>query len=318
MQENTRISRLRRAELGAVFRVEIVAGDWQCSVKSGRSHAVIAKGLKTQSEGRRRAQAHAATVLEVREAAENDAADAEPGGKQTAARRGTRKTHAESRETASAAPEPAPAPPAAPSPLITASGITFRETEDGCLCGKTQGVCWVANAEEVALARPLPEAVKEQIAAAVAQHYAAKKAASNTAAATTPATTARPAKKAARKAAKKEPAPTAARPARAGKREPQTAAPSGPITWSQVEGKPRGAAAHGTFLIEPEGQAFGLYFADGSGQSRHLRSGSMPDLRRAAEEFAARGEPAPLRDTPSREQDEALMRMFASGALEGG
>jgi len=259
--------------------------------------------------------------------------------------------------------------------------------EDGCLCGKTQGACWVANDGEVVFAVPPPQAVQEQVQAAVAQHYAAEKAAREAAAEkaaqdekkaqarasraaratakktavkkiaraskrassapkTKPARKAKPAKdaeparerkpaaaaakvrkaargRASKRRAAKEEAPVTVK-AEATGRAPKrkaaalpTDAPPGPIAWSEVEGKPRGVAAHGTFLIEPEGQGFALYFADASGQSRHLRSGAMPELRRAAEEYAARGEPAPMHDAPSREQDEALMRIFASGAVEG-
>ncbi|MCY0994796.1 hypothetical protein OV203_47155 [Nannocystis sp. ILAH1] len=303
--------------------------------------------------------------------------------------------------------EPQTTPPTA---QFTTLGVTYQTTDGGCLCGKTQGVCWVANAGEVVFARPPPPAVHDQVRDAVMQHYAAEKAAreaaeraeneaATQAARTEAAAQARASKAAAKKAAvrkiakaaaaaktvaaakgsraakpakdsapakeaksakgtkatkpakeakpakgrkaghvrsskpkpargkrgtPKEDAPVAAtknetKPA-AAKRSPEAtppAAPPGPVAWSDVEGKPRGVAGHGTFLIEPEGQGFALYFADPGGQSRHLRSGAMPELRRAAEEYAARGEPAPLRDAPSREQDEALMRIFASGAAEG-
>jgi hypothetical protein len=401
------------AEMGAIFRVELVGGHWQCSVKSGRCRTVIAKGLPSQREGKRRAQAHAATMPEVRQATRRTTKDAKPAAKKTTSRRakgsdaqpdeaGEPASPCRTRERGGAAttepapagsaatsePVPAAAPPAASS-VMTTQGVTYRKMEDGCLCGKTQGACWVANDGEVVFAVPPPQAVQEQVQAAVAQHYAAEKAAREAAAekaaqdekkaqasasraaratakkaavkkiarapkraSSAPAPKTKPARKAkpakdAEPARERKPAATAAKVRKAARgraskrraakeeapvtvkaeatgRAPKrkaaalpTDAPTGPIAWSEVEGKPRGVAAHGTFLIEPEGQGFALYFADASGQSRHLRSGTMPELRRAAEEYAARGEPAPMHDAPSREQDEALMRIFASGAVEG-
>lgn len=416
------------AELGAIFRVELVGGKWQCTAKDGRCRTVIAKELSTPTEAKRRAQAHAATMPEVRAAAKTRAADAKPGAKKTAARRSTRpdakpaKSDTHVRAPTSRSPhksepviaeqpgpsvvarEPEVPEPAAPA-TITTLGVTYQTTGDGCLCGKTAGVCWVANGKEVVFARPPPQDIHDRVRDAVMQHYtaeeaartaaeqaeleAAEQAARREAAAQARATKAaakkaavrkiakppKPAKKVAAaknsRAAAKDAAPareakrtrakpakdTEAKPAkgrkagrtRSSKPKParrkrgapkedapvtttpetkptakrsrkETAAPAAPpgaIAWSDVEGKPRGVAAHGTFLIEPEGQGFALYFADPGGQSRHLRSGAMPELRRAAEEYAARGEPAPLHDAPSREQDEALMRVFAGGAVEG-
>lgn len=398
------------AEMGAIFRVELVGGHWQCSVKSGRCRTVIAKGLPSQREGKRRAQVHAATMSEVRQATRRTTKDAKPAAKKTMSRR-VKKSDGQPDEAGELAParrtrerggaatsepvpaggavtsEPAPATtPPATSSVMTTQGVTYRKMEDGCLCGKTQGACWVANDGEVVFAVPPPQAVQVQVQAAVAQHYAAEKAAREAAAEkaaqdekkaqarasraaratekkaavkkiakaskraspapkTKPARKAKPARDAeparerkppaaaakGRKAARgraskrraKEEAPVTVKveaTPRAPKRKPAPLpieAPTGPLAWSEVEGKPRGIAAHGTFLIEPEGQGFALYFADASGQSRHLRSGTVPELRRAAEEYAARGEPAPLHDAPSREQDEALMRIFASGAVEG-
>lgn len=87
------------------------------------------------------------------------------------------------------------------------------------------------------------------------------------------------------------------------------------LTWSEVEGRPRGVAAHGTFLIEAEGPRHALYFHEPGGQSRHLRSGELAELRKLAEEMAARGLPAPQAETISAEKEEALLRMFAAGAV---
>ncbi|MBZ5708223.1 hypothetical protein [Nannocystis pusilla] len=413
------------AELGAIFRVELVGGKWQCTAKDGRCRTVIAKELSSQNEAKRHAQAHAATMPEVRAAAKSRAADAKPGAKKTATRRSKRpdakpaQTDTHDRAPTSRSPrksEPViveqpgpsvePREPEVPEPAapITTLGVTYQTMGDGCLCGKTQGVCWVANGKDVVFARPPPRDVHDRVRDAVMQHYAAEEAArvaaeqaerdaAEQAARRETAAQARASKTAAKKAAVqkiakaskpakkvvatkpsraavRDAAPargakgTQAKPAkdagakpgrgrkagrtrsskpkpakgkrnapkedasvttttttptakRSRKETEAPAAPPGPIAWSDVEGKPRGVAAHGTFLIEPEGQGFALYFADPGGQSRHLRSGAMPELRRAAEEYAARGEPAPLHDAPSREQDEALMRVFAGGAVEG-
>jgi hypothetical protein len=59
------------------------------------------------------------------------------------------------------------------------------------------------------------------------------------------------------------------------------------------EGKARGEAKHGAFVVEPEGKRHALYFYDPDGQSRHLQSGEAGKLRKVAEEMAARGQPAP-------------------------
>jgi hypothetical protein len=42
------------------------------------------------------------------------------------------------------------------------------------------------------------------------------------------------------------------------------------VTWAEVEGKARGEAKHGAFVVEPEGKKHALYFYDPDGQSRHL------------------------------------------------
>ncbi len=88
----------------------------------------------------------------------------------------------------------------------------------------------------------------------------------------------------------------------------------GCVTWTEVDGKARGAAKHGTFVVEPEGKRHALYFYDADGQSRHLESGSAGKLRKVAEEMAARGQPA-ARATASGADDAALMRAFMAGAM---
>lgn len=87
------------------------------------------------------------------------------------------------------------------------------------------------------------------------------------------------------------------------------------VTWTDSGGEVRGAAAHGTFVLQPEGSRHALYFYEPGGQSRHLQSGDATQLRKAAEEMAARGQPAPERETLSAEKEEALLRMFAAGAV---
>ncbi len=47
----------------------------------------------------------------------------------------------------------------------------------------------------------------------------------------------------------------------------------GCMTWTEAEGKARGEAKHGAFVIEPEGKKHALYFYDPDGESRHLQSG---------------------------------------------
>ena len=81
------------------------------------------------------------------------------------------------------------------------------------------------------------------------------------------------------------------------------------VTWTTLEGKIRGAARHGTFVVEPEGKRYALYFYDPDGQSRHLDSGEPTRLRKVAEEMAARGQPA-ARSAAAGVDDAALMRAF--------
>ena len=138
----------------------------------------------------------------------------------------------------------------------------------------------------------------------------------------------------------KEPAPRGRKASKAGKRgkasapeEKQAAAPTPPakeekvskkpaknskpakdascgcVTWAAVDGKIRGTAKHGTFVVEPEGKRHALYFYDADGQSRHLESGEAGKLRKVAEEMAARGQPV-LRAAASGVDDAALMRAF--------
>jgi hypothetical protein len=88
----------------------------------------------------------------------------------------------------------------------------------------------------------------------------------------------------------------------------------GCLTWAEVEGKARGEAKHGVFVIEPEGKKHALYFYDPDGQSRHLQSGEASKLRKVAEEMAARGQPAPR--AVSAGDDAAMLKMFMAGAME--
>jgi len=88
----------------------------------------------------------------------------------------------------------------------------------------------------------------------------------------------------------------------------------GCVTWTEAEGKARGEAKHGAFVVEPEGKRHALYFYDLDGQSRHLQSGEAGKLRKVAEEMAARGQPAP--SAASTGTDAALLKMFMAGAME--
>jgi hypothetical protein len=90
--------------------------------------------------------------------------------------------------------------------------------------------------------------------------------------------------------------------------------PCGCVTWTEVEGKARGEAKHGAFVVEPEGKKHALYFYDAEGQSRHIQSGEAVKLRKVAEEMAARGQPAPR--AASAGDDGALLKMFMAGAME--
>ena len=91
--------------------------------------------------------------------------------------------------------------------------------------------------------------------------------------------------------------------------KPPNDASCGCVTWTAVDGKIRGAAKNGTFVVEPEGKRHALYFYDADGQSRHLESGDAGKLRKIADEMAARGQPAP-RAAVSGVDDAALMRAF--------
>ncbi|MEZ4437094.1 MAG: hypothetical protein R3F65_32255 [bacterium] len=253
-------------------------------------------------------------------------------------------------QTPDAAPRPAspPVPEAsdgAPQAASTETEIAFQQLEDGCLFGRTAGTCWVANAQEVAFAGPIDRVHADRIRSAVAQHFARARepAASEPRRprgrprkdAQPPAAPAEPKRRAAARASEKPRRQTTrTRKTRAAKATPEKkedapvpkppkapaatrkqAAPAAALDWATIDGKLRGVAAHGAFVIEPEGQQFGLYFTSPGGESRHLRSGTQPELHRAAEELAARGEPAP-RESTTTEQDEALMRLFAAGSME--
>jgi len=129
------------------------------------------------------------------------------------------------------------------------------------------------------------------------------------------ATTAKPAAsgKGGPKTGKTAPATETAKEATVGKKSGKGAS-CGCMTWAEVEGKARGEAKHGAFVIEPEGKKHALYFYDPDGQSRHLQSGDAAKLRKVAEEMAARGQPAPR--AVSAGDDGALLKMFMAGAME--
>jgi hypothetical protein len=109
--------------------------------------------------------------------------------------------------------------------------------------------------------------------------------------------------------------PRKGNPAVVGKKTGKARAKCGCVTWTEAEGKARGEAKHGVFVVEPEGKRHALYFYDPDGQSRHLQSGEAGKLRKVAEEMAARGQPAP-RTAASATDDAALMRAFMGGAME--
>lgn len=370
------------AEFGAVFSVEQVAEGWQCSVQNGDCVEVLDTGLKSQRQGKARAEQHA-TRMAAEALAENKPSSGRGRGRPPRADKPESKPRASRARPAPAGPEPSALPePKKDATPAAAPAITFEPVEDGCLTGRAGGACWVANEREVVFTRdvdPEVQAAVEQTAAryygekreaakaereqqranakaqrdaekaerekaraakkAAAKKRTAKKAAAKRATAKAPEAPAKPAAKktAAKKTAAKKTAKTAAKKTakraprgRRGKAaaqdapegEPVTKAKETPakgaVTWGKKDGELRGTAAHGTFLIQSEGARFALYFYEPGGQSRYLTSGDTPcAMRKAAEEMAARGQPAPERETLSADKEEALLRMFASGAVGG-
>ena len=396
------------AELGAVFTVELAEEGWQCSVENGECVEVLGTGLKSQRQGKARAEEHATRMAAeaLAEKAPKGRARRMPPGRKPAGRLAAPAEKPDEGSTPApkprgGAPKPADAKPADAKPADTKPAdakpadmkpgeITFDEIEDGCIMGRAGGACWVANEKEVAWTKDVDPKLQAQVEQAAARYYRQKreaKAAERAAAreqreatkraarekkqaaaekrAAQEAAKAAPAKKTSKKAttkktaakktaktagkkaaAKRAPAEegetsttakTVARTAKKGPRgrkgkaagkdaakedevvrvkttEKQT---KGPIAWTNQDGGLRGTAAHGTFLVQPEGSRHALYFYEPGGQSRFLQSGTLCDMRKAAEEMAARGQPAPSSEKISPEMEAQMMQMFVTGAVGG-
>lgn len=393
------------AELGAVFTVELAEEGWQCSVENGECVEVLGTGLKSQRQGKARAEEHATRMAAeaLAEKAPKGRARRMPSGRKPAGKLAAAPAEKPDEGSTPApkprggAPKPADAKPADVKPAnakpadAKPSEITFDEIEDGCIMGRAGGACWVANEKEVAWTKDIDPKLQAQVEEAAARYYrqrreakaaeraaareqreaakraarekkqaaAAEKRSAKEAAKTAPAkktakkatakkTTAKKMAKTAGKntAAKRAPtsegatsttAKTVARTAkksprgRKGKAAGKDAAKeeevvrvkttekqtTGPITWTNQDGGLRGTAAHGTFLVQPEGTRHALYFYEPGGQSRFLQSGTICDMRKAAEEMAARGQPAPSSEKISPEMEAQMMQMFVTGAVGG-
>jgi hypothetical protein len=94
----------------------------------------------------------------------------------------------------------------------------------------------------------------------------------------------------------------------AGKQGPAPAAGAPPLKWHDVDGQPRANTPFGAFSIEPEGDHQALYFYDLNGQSFFL--GNRGDLRKIADERAARGGVMPSVSRRSGELDAQLRGMI--------
>lgn len=396
------------AELGAVFTVELAEEGWQCSVENGECVEVLGTGLKSQRQGKARAEEHATRMAAeaLADKVPKGRARRMPPGRKPAGRLAAAPAEKPA-EKPEDVPGPAPRPrggapkpadakptdvkPADAKPADTkTSEITFDEIEDGCIMGRVAGACWVANEKEVAWTKDVGPELQAAVEKAAARYYrekreakaaeraaardqreaakraarekkqavAAEKRAAKEAVKTAPAkktaktatskkaTAKKTAKTAAKKAAKRAPAAesatsttakTVARTAKKGPRgrkgkaagkdaakeeevvrvkttEKQT---KGPIAWTNQDGGLHGTAAHGTFLVQPEGSRHALYFYEPGGQSRFLQSGTICDMRKAAEEMAARGQPAPSSEKISPEMEAQMMQMFVTGAVGG-
>jgi hypothetical protein len=89
---------------------------------------------------------------------------------------------------------------------------------------------------------------------------------------------------------------------------PAPAAGPTPLKWHDVDGQPRANTPFGAFSIEPEGDHQALYFYDLNGQSFFL--GNRGDLRKIADERAARGGVMPSVSRRSGELDAQLRGMI--------
>lgn len=89
---------------------------------------------------------------------------------------------------------------------------------------------------------------------------------------------------------------------------PAHAAGATQLKWHDVDGQPRANTPFGAFSIEPEGDHQALYFYDLNGQSFFL--GNRGDLRKIADERAARGGVMPSVSRRSGELDAQLRGMI--------
>ena len=289
---------------------------------ANRREVVFSRGVDPGDEQRVRAAvaAHYRAEDEARAAARNvakaAARDAEKA-KQAAARAAAK---AEKLAALNAAKAAAKAEKAAARAAARTTKKSAKAVDAGASAATTRSTAKTARAAR---------AVDAGAGAATTRSAARRKASPKAAATATPVAAAKKTAKtrgrsprAAKAAVEGEPVKDAAAKGGKGKKElpakekvtVRVSVPAG-LTWSEVEGRPRGVAAHGTFLIEAEGPRHALYFHEPGGQSRHLRSGELAELRKVAEEMAARGLPAPQAETISAEKEEALLRMFAAGAV---
>lgn len=98
--------------------------------------------------------------------------------------------------------------------------------------------------------------------------------------------------------------------ASASEQDPPPASGASPLQWHDVEGNPRANTPFGAFAIEPEADRHALYFYDLNGQSHFL--GNRGDLRKLAEERAARGGVMPNMSRRSSELDAQLRGMIVN------
>jgi hypothetical protein len=109
-------------------------------------------------------------------------------------------------------------------------------------------------------------------------------------------------------AANKGPEVPSKSPAKKDAAGPAPAAGATPLKWHDVDGQPRANTPFGAFSIEPEGDHQALYFYDLNGQSFFL--GNRGDLRKIADERAARGGVMPSVSRRSGELDAQLRGMI--------
>lgn len=299
------------AEAGATFRVELGEDGWECSVTQGRKKQVLAKGLQRQRDGLCRAEAHAASMPEVRAAlAEGDLEEAEPAPKAARKdrRKGRRKSAAKraSEKRSKAAAASKRSSDAAASVRVAKSAVDFKPVEDGCICGQVGDATWVADPRgRVEFAGDVTDEDKKKVHRAAQKHFETEspvdvqKPQAKTSG--KDATPARPSKKD-RLAPAKPAEPPANRP------------PARGLRWTEVADGERASTSAGAFAIVAEGDRQSLYFYDLNGQSRFLTD--RGDLKKAAEEFAARGEVGPSTRRPSRELSARMQDEFLRQAAE--